>query len=119
MLIYKRAFIAALLAVLTAHAVLAQPAAPPAVASPPAVPPPHAAAPRASSAAARAVPAPAAPVDINAATAAELGKVRFIGRKRAAAIVAGRPWKQTDELVAKKILPQKYYDQIKDHLVVK
>ncbi len=66
-------------------------------------------------------PAPAAGtlVDINSASAVELGKVRFIGRKRAAAIVSGRPWRSPDELVAKKIVPQKYYDRIKDQLVAR
>lgn len=65
------------------------------------------------------MPAPAAPVDINSASAAELGKVRFIGRKRALAIVAGRPWRHPEELVNKKIVPQKYFEQIKDHLIAK
>jgi len=56
-------------------------------------------------------------VDINSASAVELGKVKFIGRKRAAAIISGRPWHHPDDLVAKKVVPLKYYDQIKDHLV--
>ena len=64
-------------------------------------------------------PAPGTLVDINSASAAELGKVRFIGRKRAAAIVSGRPWRSPDELVAKKIVPPKYYERIKDQLVAR
>jgi DNA uptake protein ComE-like DNA-binding protein len=64
------------------------------------------------------VPEPLAPlVDINSASAAELGKVKFIGRKRAAQIIAGRPWKSPDDLVAKKVVPLKYYDKIKDRLI--
>ena len=82
-------------------------------------PPAHGTQPRPPSAAANTVPAPAVPVDINGASAVDLGKVRFIGRKRALAIIAGRPWKHPEDLVGKKILPQKYYDQIKDHLVAK
>ena len=62
---------------------------------------------------------PGVPVDINSASAAELGKVKFIGRKRAVAIIAGRPWQSTDDLVAKKVIPSKYYERIKDHLVAK
>jgi DNA uptake protein ComE-like DNA-binding protein len=58
-------------------------------------------------------------VDINSASVVELGHVRFIGRKRAVAIVAGRPWQTPEDLVAKRIVPRKYYDQIKDHLVAK
>jgi len=64
-------------------------------------------------------PAPVTLVDINSASAAELGGVRFIGRKRAAAIVSGRPWRSPDELVTKKIVPQKYYERIKDQLVAR
>ncbi len=58
-------------------------------------------------------------VDINTATPVELTRVRFIGRNRAAAIVAGRPWKHPDELVAKRVMPKKVYDQIKDQLIAK
>jgi competence protein ComEA len=58
-------------------------------------------------------------VDINSATPAELTGVRFIGRNRAAAIVKGRPWKHPDELVAKRVMPKKVYDQIKDQLIAK
>lgn len=82
-------------------------------------PPAHPVQPRPPSAAERTVPAPSMPVDINNASAAELGKVRYIGRKRAQAIIAGRPWKHPEDLVAKQIVPRKYYDQIKDHLVAK
>ena len=64
-------------------------------------------------------PAMAAPVDLNTATAAELDKVKFIGKKRAAKIIAGRPWKSPDDLVAKKVLPQKVFDKIKDRFVAR
>ena len=38
---------------------------------------------------------------------------------RAKAIIAGRPYKGKDDLVAKKILPQKVYDGIKDKIIAK
>lgn len=58
----------------------------------------------------------AAPVDINTASAAELDKVKYIGPKRAAKIIAGRPWKSPDDIVAKKIMPKSTYDKIKASL---
>lgn len=64
-------------------------------------------------------PAATGPVDLNSATAAELDGVKFIGKKRAAKIIAGRPWASADDLVTKKILPKKQFDQVKDRLVVK
>ncbi len=64
-------------------------------------------------------PAKSAPVDINSASTAELIRVRYIGRNRAAAIVAGRPWRHPEELVAKRVMPRKVYDQIKEHLVAR
>ena len=64
-------------------------------------------------------PAKSAPVDINSASTAELIRVRFIGRNRAAAIVAGRPWRHPEDLVAKRVMPRKVYDQIKEHLVAR
>jgi competence protein ComEA len=87
--------------------------------TPPTAPPvkPQAVAPVASPE--PAVPTLSWPVDINAASADELGKVKFIGRKRAAAIIAGRPWQTPDDLVVKKVVPRKYFDQIKDQLVAK
>ena len=95
----------ALLGVLLAQVAHGQTA--PAVLAPPVVAPPVVA------------PAKAAPVDINSASTAELIRVRFIGRNRAAAIVAGRPWRHPEDLVAKRVMPRKVYDQIKDHLVAR
>ena len=51
-------------------------------------------------------PAKAGPVDINSASTAELIRVRFIGRNRAAAIVAGRPWRHPEDLIAKRVMPR-------------
>lgn len=64
-------------------------------------------------------PAKSVPVDINSASTVELIRVRFIGRNRAAAIVAGRPWRHPEDLVAKRVMPRKVYDQIKEHLVAR
>lgn len=102
----------------------AMPAAP-AMPSMPAVKPPVVSAPAMPSMPAAAKPAVAAakpamgPVDLNSASAADLDKVKYIGPKRAAKIIAGRPWKSPDDLVTQKILPQKTYDKIKDRFVAK
>ena len=42
-----------------------------------------------------------------------------IGKAYATAIVKGRPYKGKDELVQKKIVPEKTYDGIKDKVVAK
>ena len=57
-------------------------------------------------------------LDINTASAAELDKIKYVGAKRAAKIIAGRPWKSTDELVAKGVLPRAYYEKIKGNVFV-
>ena len=60
-----------------------------------------------------------APVDINSASAAELKAVKGIGDADAKKIVENRPYKSTDELVQKKVLPKATYDKIKDHVIAK
>ena len=57
-------------------------------------------------------------LDINTASAAELDKIKYVGAKRAAKIIAGRPWKSTDELVTKGVLPRAYYEKIKGNVFV-
>ncbi len=57
-------------------------------------------------------------LDINTASATELDKIKYVGAKRAAAIIAGRPWKSTDELVTRKVLPKAYYEKVKGNLFV-
>lgn len=69
-------------------------------------------------------PAPAKPpatalLDINSASAEELDALPGIGAARAAAIIAGRPYKGKDELVQKNILPKSVYDKIKDRIIAK
>jgi competence protein ComEA len=59
------------------------------------------------------------PMDINSASEKELATLKGIGDVRAAAIVKGRPYKGKDDLVKKKIVPQKVYDDIKDQIIAK
>lgn len=60
-----------------------------------------------------------APVDINSASAAELKAVKGIGEADAKKIVESRPYRTTDELVQKKVMPKATYDKIKDQIVAK
>ena len=65
-------------------------------------------------------PAPKAELmDINSATADQLATLDGIGKAYSAAIVKGRPYKGKDELVQKKIIPEKTYDGIKDKIIAK
>jgi DNA uptake protein ComE-like DNA-binding protein len=63
--------------------------------------------------------AKAEPMDINSASEKELATLKGIGDVRAKAIVKGRPYKGKDDLVAKKIIPQGVYDDIKDQIIAK
>ncbi len=64
-------------------------------------------------------PAAAAQLDINSATKDELMKLKGIGTAYSDAIIKNRPYKRKDELVAKKIIPQATYDNIKDLIIAK
>lgn len=59
-----------------------------------------------------------AKVNINTASEAELDTLWGIGPSRATAIIAGRPYAATDEIIAKAGIPQSVYDRIKDGITV-
>ena len=61
----------------------------------------------------------AEPMDINTASEKELASLKGIGDVRAKAIIAGRPYKGKDEIVAKAKVPQSVYDEIKDQIIAK
>jgi len=58
-------------------------------------------------------------LDINSATAEQLDALPGVGKAYSAAIIKARPYKGKDELVQKKIIPQKTYDGIKDKIIAK
>ena len=72
-----------------------------------------------AAAAKTAVPAAAKVLDINAASKDELEALPVIGKAKAAAIIAGRPFKGKDDLVTKKILTEAEYAKIKDLIVAR
>ena len=77
-------------------------------------------APKAPAAESKMAPAPKAELlDINSASAEQLDALPGIGKAYSAAIIKGRPYKGKDELVQKKILPEKTYDGIKDKIIAK
>ena len=61
----------------------------------------------------------AEPMDINSASEKDLATLKGVGDVRAKAIVKGRPYKGKDDLVKKKIVPQKVYDDIKELIIAK
>ena len=58
-------------------------------------------------------------IDINTATKAQLSTLKGVGDARAEAIIKGRPYKGKDDLLAKGIVPENVYKDIKDLIVAK
>lgn len=86
----------------------------PAAVTPAAAPKPAVATPAATTVTKAAAPAAATKlININTVSVADLEKLPKIGEGRAKQIVAGRPYKSVDELMAKKILPQDAFDAVK------
>ncbi|MDR1826744.1 MAG: helix-hairpin-helix domain-containing protein [Methylobacteriaceae bacterium] len=57
-------------------------------------------------------------IDINSATRSELKTLPGIGDMRSAAIIDNRPFKTSEELVSKNIMPQHLYDIVKGMITV-
>jgi competence protein ComEA len=93
----------AILALTIATPVLAQPASPTAT---PAKPPVTADAPKISA------------VDINTATAAELKTLPGMTEADAAKVIQARPYRDVNELVSKKVVPDAQFAKIKDRITV-
>ncbi len=52
-------------------------------------------------------------LNVNTVSASDLEKLPKIGEARAKQIIAGRPYKSVDDLIAKKVLPQDAFDAVK------
>lgn len=58
----------------------------------------------------------AGPINLNAASLSELDSLPGIGTVRAQAIIDNRPYSSTNELISKKVIPQRVYGKIKDKI---
>ena len=59
------------------------------------------------------------PLDINHATREQLGSLPGITEAEAARIIAARPYKSSEDLVTKRVIPTRDYDRIKDKITAK
>lgn len=59
------------------------------------------------------------PLDINTASADELKALPGIGEAYSKKIIDNRPYERKDQLVSKKVIPDKTYQAIKDQIVAK
>lgn len=57
-------------------------------------------------------------INLNTASAAQLDSLWGIGQKRAADIIAARPFQSIEELKTKKLVPSNVYERIKDQVTV-
>ena len=57
-------------------------------------------------------------LNVNTVSAADLEKLPKIGEARAKQIIAGRPYKSVDDLIAKKVLPQDAFDAVKGLITI-
>ena len=58
-------------------------------------------------------------LDINTASADELKALPGIGEAYSKKIIENRPYQQKDQLVSKKVIPEKTYQGIKDQIIAK
>jgi DNA uptake protein ComE-like DNA-binding protein len=58
-------------------------------------------------------------LDLNSASQRDLMRLLDVDAAQAKQIIEGRPYKQTSELVSRKIIPASIYEKIKDKVTVK
>ncbi len=59
------------------------------------------------------------PLDLNSASKEQLVSLPGISSAEADRVIAGRPYKETDELVTRHIISKAEYDKIADHVTAK